>query len=246
MNETVRAEFRSPRLSLGMWLSLGSPVVAEMAAQSGFDWLLIDMEHGSASEAAVLPMLQAVGSHPVASVVRVPSHESSLIGRVLDWGADAIMAPHVSDAREAEALAQAMRHPPEGRRGYSRTVRATAYGLRRPSEIPPVLLAQIESVEGAQNAEDIASVSGVDALFVGPADLQLSLATTPSAPNFEEALTRVTDAARTAGIPAGILVRDMQDIGKFLQRGFTKIAASSDMSLLREGFLRAAAGRPTA
>lgn len=241
MNPNVIAKMRSNEPCFGTWLSLGSPMVAELAAQCGFDWLLVDMEHGGFSEASVLPILQAIGPRSTAAVVRVPSHDAALIGRVLDWGADAIMAPHVSTAQQAAEIVRAMRYPPHGTRGYSRTVRAYDYGLHAPgSQGTPLLFAQIESIEGIENVEAIAAVDGVDVLFIGPADLKVSLDTNPNAPTFEDALERVVAAANQRGIHAGLLIRDSSQTEALLHQGFSKVAVNSDLSMLRAGFLLAA------
>ena len=227
--------------SFGAWLSSGSPTVAELAAQCGFGWLLLDMEHGCLPEAELLANLRAAGGRDVAVVVRVPTHEAGLIGRALDWGADAIMVPHVETVEEAAALVRAMKYPPLGIRGYSRSVRAYGYGLRVPEEAnEPRLFAQIESVEGIRNVEGIGSVAGVHVLFVGPADLKLSLSTTPAAPNYDDALNCVLKAAKTNRIEAGILIRDRADTALLLKLGFTQVALDSDLAILRAGFLAAA------
>ena len=229
---------RSAEPCFGTWLSLGSPIVAEMAAQCGFDWLLMDLEHGAMTEADLLPMLQATAAWPVAVIVRVPSHEPTRIARALDWGAAGIMAPHVSSAEEARALVRALRYPPVGIRGYSRTVRVHGFGLRPPDDTPPLLFAQIECVEGLENSDAIAAVEGVDVLFVGPADLQLSLATTPGQPwSYEDALDRVAEAARRHNRSSGLLIRNSDETPGLLEKGFTKVALGSDMSLLRAAFL---------
>ena len=241
MNSNTLQKIRSDQPCFGTWLSLGSPVVAELAAQCGFDWLLVDMEHGCLSEAMVLPILQAIGSAPVAVVVRVPSHDAGLIARVLDWGADGIMAPHVRSAAEAAALVRALRYPPGGTRGYSRTVRTHQYGLNAPETNEKLLLfAQIEDVKGIENVNEIASVEGVDVLFVGPADLKLSISSESTAPGFDEALESVVTAARSRNIHAGILVREPNETATLLNHGFSKVAINSDLSMLRTGFLLAA------
>lgn len=245
MNPKTVQKIRSPQPCFGTWLSLGSPVVGELAAECGFDWLLVDMEHGCLSESTVLPMLQAIGPRRVAVVVRVPSHDAGVISRVLDWGADGVMVPHVGTAEEAAVLVRAMRYPPGGTRGYSRTVRAYNYGLSAPeANGSPLLFAQIESTEGIENVEEIAGVEGVDVLFVGPADLKLSLSTESTAPGFEEALERVVVAARAYGIHAGILIRDQKETAALLGQGFSKVAINSDLSMLRTGFLLALQGQP--
>jgi len=226
---------------LGIWLSSGSPVVTELAAQCGFGWLLLDMEHGALTEADLLGNLRAIGGHKPSVVVRVPTHEAGLIGRVLDWGADGIMVPHVETEEQARALVRAMAYPPRGIRGYSRSVRAYGYGLSAPeSAAAPRLFAQIESAEGIENVEAIAGVDGVHVLFVGPADLKLSLSTQAGAPDYEDALDRVLVAAGHHSIEAGILIRDRMAAAPLLERGFTQMAVDSDLAILRAGFLSAA------
>lgn len=226
---------------LGAWLSSGSPVVTELAAQCGFGWLLLDMEHGALTEADLLANLRAVGEGRTKVVVRVPTHEAGLIGRALDWGADGIMVPHVDTAEQAGILVRAMTYPPKGFRGYSRSVRAYGYGLRTPESVPaPRLFAQIESTDGIENVEAIAGVDGVQVLFVGPADLKLSLSTQARAPEYEDALDRVLAAARHHSIEAGILIRDRMAAAPLLGRGFTQMAMDSDLAILRAGFISAA------
>ncbi len=221
---------------LGTWLSIGSPVIAELAGECGLDWVLIDLEHGSASEAAVPDQLRALRGTKTQGIVRVGALDPALIGRVLDWGADGIMLPHVRSAEEAAACVAAMRYPPAGTRGVSRTVRAFRYGLEEfPGTKEPVLLAQIEDPPGVENAEAIAQVDGVSALFVGPADLRFALAqrSEQDGPSYSKSLAQVIAAARCAGKTAGILVRDLDSIPEHLELGFTVLAAQSDLGILR-------------
>jgi 2-dehydro-3-deoxyglucarate aldolase/4-hydroxy-2-oxoheptanedioate aldolase len=226
-------------LRLGTWLSLGSPVIAELAALCGFDWVLLDLEHGSAAEAAVPDQLRALRGSGTRGIVRVGAPHPDLIARVLDWGAHGIMVPHVSSAAEAEALVQAAHYPPRGRRGFSRTVRAHDYGLRVPESTPaPLVMAQIETHDAVNESPGIACVEGIDVLFVGPADLQHDLQHRhPSAAEeFEACLNRVVTAARAAGKAAGILVRAPSELPQRLRQGFTHIAVQSDLALLRDAF----------
>lgn len=234
---TTSQKLRSPAVSLGTFISSGSATVVELASLCGLDWLMLDMEHGALTEAGLLDCLRAAAGRDVFSVVRVPTHEAGLIGRVLDRGAHAIMAPHVENADEATALVRAMRYAPDGDRGYSRTVRAYGYSLVAPESVErPLLFAQIESLAGVENVDAIAKVPGVDVLFVGPADLKLSLAAHQSAIAYEDALARVLTAAKSAGVHTGILARDRADVPKLLTKGFTKVAVDSDLALLRAGF----------
>ena len=223
MNTT---RLRERQLQIGTWLSLGSPVVAELAADSGFDWLLIDLEHGCGSEAAVLPQLQAIRGSKTAAIVRVGAPHPDLIARVLDWGADGIMVPHVSTVAEAEACVRAAHYPPRGRRGMARTVRATGYGLRSPDTTQlPLLIAQIETIEAVENARAIASVDGVDVLFVGPADLQFDLKVRPEVAvrDYASCLREVATAAGAAGKLCGLLIRDAAEVGALRELGFTHL-----------------------
>lgn len=235
---TTAQKLRSPAVCLGTFISSGSSTVVELAAMCGLDWLLLDMEHGALTEAGLLDCLRVVSSRDVAAVVRVPTHEAGLIGRALDRGAHALMAPHVESAAQAEALVRAMNYAPTGDRGYSRTVRAYDYGLVAPESVErPLLFAQIETLAGVEQVEAIAKVPGVDVLFVGPADLKLSLAAHQSNITYEDALVRVITAANAAGIHTGILARERNDVPKLLAMGFTKVAVDSDLALLRAGFL---------
>lgn len=225
--------------SLGTWLSVGSPVIAELAALSGFDWVLLDLEHGSAAEAALPEQLRALRGTRTKGVVRVGAPHPDLIARVLDWGADGIMVPHVNTVAEAEALVRAAHYPPRGKRGVSRTVRAHDYGLRSPEEAPaPQLIAQIETLAAVHESSEIAQVEGIDVLFVGPADLQHDLRHHPSTPplTFEECLERVVTAAAAAGKQAGLLLRDASELPRRIGQGFTHVAVQSDLALLRDAF----------
>lgn len=224
---------------LGTWLSIGSPVVAELAALSGFDWVLVDLEHGSGSESSVLEQLLALRGSNTRGIVRVGAPQPELISKMLDLGAAGIMVPHVQTAGQARALVRAARYAPLGARGFSRTVRTHAYGLRAPEETPaPVLLAQIETLAAVRESDAIAAVVGIDVLFVGPADLQHDLQHGSEAdpPDYEECLARVVEAARGAGKSAGVLLRTPAELGRRIAQGFTHVAVQSDLSLLREAF----------
>lgn len=224
---------------IGTWLSIGSPVIAELAALSGFAWVLIDLEHGCASESCVQDQLRALRGSPTKGVVRVGAPHADLIARTLDWGASGIMVPHVNTVAEAEAIVQAASYPPRGKRGFSRTVRAHDYGLRTPESSPsPLIFAQIETLDAVHQAPAIAAVEGIDVLFVGPADLQHDLChrSIPGSIGFEDCLKRVEEAARRAGKHAGTLVREESEIQPRLEQGFNYLAVQSDLSLLRESF----------
>jgi 2-keto-3-deoxy-L-rhamnonate aldolase RhmA len=244
------ARLREGRLFAGTWLSLGSPVVAEVCAHYGFDWMLLDLEHGCGSEAGVLAVLQATSGRRGAVIVRVPGLDAPLIGRVLDWGAAGVMVPHVRTAGEAAACVAAMRFAPRGKRGYSSSSRVFHYGIKTgqsPDPVPPpALLTQIECAEGVRNARAIAAIDGVDCLFIGPTDLRQDLESRPgfSEDVFQQAIESVTAAARESGIAAGILLSDPGQLDETRERGITCVAVSSDLKILRGGYERLRAAIP--
>jgi 2-keto-3-deoxy-L-rhamnonate aldolase RhmA len=216
-------------LSLGTWLSIGSPVIAELAALSGFDWVLFDLEHGCVSESSLCDQLRALRGTPAKGIVRVAAPAPDQIARVLDWGADGIMVPRVESAAEAASVVRFACHTPLGQRGFSRTVRATDYGLKNHPD-KPVIMVQIESRAGVSEAANIAAVEGVDVLFVGPADL--------------DCLDQVLAAARSSAKAAGILVRDAAELAALSARGFTRIAVDSDLSILRKAYQHSVSSKP--
>jgi len=232
---------------LGSWLSLGSPVVAEVAAESGFDWLLFDLEHGCATDAALPDQLRSVKGTKARPIVRVGAPHVDLIGRVLDWGAHGIMVPRVCTAADAERVVQAAHYAPRGRRGVARTVRAVGYGRRLPDpqQMPrPLILAQIETVEAVENAPAIAAVDGIDVLFIGPADLGYDLLAQKAACTYTDCVQRVAKAALAAGRQCGILLRRAEDIASMRELGMTWVALDSDIGILRETYTRIIASVP--
>jgi len=236
----------SSSLKLGAWLAIGSPVIAELVGGCGFDWMLFDLEHGFESEAALPSQLRATVASQAKTVVRVGAPHPDQIARTLDWGAHGIMVPHVNSAAEAQACVEAMRYSPHGKRGFSRSARAYDYGLKpapSPDAMPPPLfMAQIETIAGVTNIDEIAEVDGVDVLFVGPADLQFDLQARGNSPwDFETCLDRVALAAARAGKASGILVRNPADLPALIKRGYTYLGLDSDLAILRQGFQKSLA-----
>ena len=228
------------KTKVGTFLSLGSPALAELAAECGFDWVLLDLEHGCEGEWALPNQLRALRGSGTLGIVRVGAAGADLISRVLDWGADGIMVPHVNSVNEARQVVENLRYPPRGRRGVSRTVRAMGYGLRPMVEgaKEPVFLAQIETLEAVENAEAIAAVDGVSALFVGPADLTHDLRSRGMEDRFDQALDQVVLAAQAQGKGCGILARHLDDLDRLRDLNLEWLAMDSDLSLVREGFRR--------
>jgi 2-dehydro-3-deoxyglucarate aldolase/4-hydroxy-2-oxoheptanedioate aldolase len=229
-------------VSLGTWISTGSALITELAAEIGFDWVLLDLEHGATTQSDVLSQLQSLARSRTQGIVRVGNLHPEQIGQLLDWGAHGIMLPHVASAEKAEDLVRAAYHPPKGNRGLAKTVRATRFGIGSHTDNPPPLLvAQIESAEAVENAESIAAVPGIDVLFVGPADLQHHLqnrekSATAKSESYADCLKTVCAASAAHGKAAGILLKDHIEISRYRALGFTFIAVESDFGILRSAY----------
>lgn len=226
----------------GAWLNLGSPVTAEIAGLLGFDWVLLDHEHGPGGEDTMLAQLQAVAGTPAAPIVRVAANEMPRFKRALDMGAHGVMAPYVSTAAEARAAVTSLRYPPHGSRGVAKFHRAVAFGadfeeyyLHAHEWLLTVV--QLETPEAIANADAIAAVDGADVLFVGPTDLSYNMGIRDQLdhPQFIEALERVVAAAKNHGKAAGILVHNNALVPKVRELGFTFVSLSSDGGAVRAG-----------
>jgi 4-hydroxy-2-oxoheptanedioate aldolase len=226
------------RHQLGLWCSLPGAYAAEAVAGSGFDWLLFDTEHSPGDPLTVLAQLQAVAPYPVSAVVRPASNDAVLIKRLLDFGAQTLLIPYVQNAEEAKAAVSAMRYPPAGIRGVSGVTRATRfgrvpnYGIRAEEEL--CLLVQIETQEALDNLESIASVEGVDGVFIGPADLAASLGHVgdPGHPKVKALIEEAIGRIGACGKPAGILTPDNAFAARCIEFGTLFTAVGVDAAML--------------
>lgn len=233
---------RDGRRQIGLWCSLPGGIPAEIAAGAGFDWLLFDTEHSPIDPLTVLPQLQAAAGHPgVSAVVRPASNDPVLIKRLLDVGAQSLLVPCVQDADEARAAVAATRYPPTGIRGVAGTTRASGYGriagyaTKAQEEICVVV--QVETGDALERIESIATVEGVDGIFVGPADLAASLGH-PGEPGHPAVKERVEDALvriGKTGRPAGILTLDPGFASRCIELGVVFPAVGLDAAVLARG-----------
>jgi len=229
----------SDRALIGMWACSGSPIVTEIAAGSGLDWLLIDMEHSSNSLESVLVQLQVSAAYPITPVVRVPSNDAVTIKQVLDLGAQNLIVPMVSSAEEARAAVAATRYPPEGVRGVGSALARSARwnrvdGYLRDSVSLTSLTVQIETAAGVEAASEIAAVEGVDAVFVGPSDLSASMGLLgqQTHPRVVAAVESVFAAARAIGRPIGVNAFDPPTADAYIAVGADFVAVGADVALL--------------
>ncbi len=247
--KNLKKRLRAGETVHGCWLNLGSPLTAEIVGQAGFDWVLIDLEHGGGGETDVVSQLQALQHTPAAPIVRVESAASQRIHRVLDMGAEGIMCPRIHHAAEAKQAVSGMHYPPHGTRGVAKMVRATAFG-RDFSEYyqnarDNILgVVQIETLSVLDHLDEIAALDGVDVLFIGPADLSMELGIFGQFdhPKFKDALKATVAAARNAGKATGILFFNPDDYRMYHEMGIRMIACGADATFVADG-ARNLAGR---
>jgi 2-keto-3-deoxy-L-rhamnonate aldolase RhmA len=235
---TLRARVRDRIPLVGTFLNLGSPLAAEACAIAGFDWLLVDLEHGGSGEDGMLGQLHAAAAHDVPVVVRVETASRIRSGRVLDAGAAGVMFPHLESVEDVAAAIGHLHYPPDGDRGVATYNRSCGFGLF-PEMLETagdfvVAVVQIESLAAVEAVEEIARVPGVDVLFVGPRDLTHALGVPGRLdhPTFRDALARVAGAAQSAGIGAGILAGTAEAAIRYADEGFTFVAIGSDSTSL--------------
>jgi 2-keto-3-deoxy-L-rhamnonate aldolase RhmA len=203
-----RRRLRAGELTLGALVAIPDPAVASILGRSGYDFVVLDAEHGPFTLDSLRRCVEALDATAAAAIVRVAANDPTLIKQALDLGIDAVQVPTVSSGAEAEALVRASRYPPEGRRGMG-FGRASGYGVDlarsvQEANAATAVIAMIEDVEGVEEAAAIAA-SGVDAIVVGPFDLSGSLGVPGEAahPSVAAATARVVAAARAAGIAVG-------------------------------------------
>ena len=233
--EYIRERALKGEFLAGAWLNLASPLTSEMAGMAGYDWLLVDQEHGPGDNWTLLHQLQAAARYPVAPIVRVPWVDRILFKKVLDLGAAGIMTPYVQTPEEAREVVKFAKYMPMGERGIAASPRCADYSANFADYFATanknlILVAQIETGLALDNAEAIAAVDGIDVLFVGPLDLSIStnLRGMFEDPKYVENLKRVSAAAKKHGKACGILLPNPKWIPLLKEIGFTFIACGSD------------------
>jgi 4-hydroxy-2-oxoheptanedioate aldolase len=225
----------------GTFLNLGSATVVEIAAGAGFDWVLIDLEHGSGTMSDLRSQLLATRGSSAVPIVRIPSIDADLVKFVMDSGAAGVMFPYVPNSAEAARAVSIMKYPPAGVRGVAQIIRATNYGRNWKNYLSEanersLAVIQIETPEAAVQAEEMAAVPGVDVLFVGPMDLSVNLGHPGdfSPPGFIQHLKTVISACEKHGKTAGILSRP-ELVEQHRSLGFRFIALGSDAGAVVQG-----------
>lgn len=237
---SLKQALLSGRVQHGIWLTSGSAVVAELAGNAGFDWCLIDGEHGPNTVADMLAQLQALAIGRTPAVMRIASAEVWMVKQVLDLGCQTVLVPMVDDAEKAAEMAKAMRYPPDGIRGMGAVLaRASGFGAiadyAQRANDQMCLMVQAESAKAVENIDAIAAVDGVDSVFVGPADLSADMGYPgqPDHPEVEKAIDHMIARIVASGKSAGIITFDENRFGEYAQKGVTFLGVGGDLAILR-------------
>lgn len=232
----------SARPQIGMWVSSGSPLVAEICAGAGLDWLLIDGEHSPIGLETISALLQAVAPYPVTPVVRAPSGDAVVLKQLLDLGAQNVLVPMVDTAEQAHDVVRAVRYPPRGIRGVGSALSRGARwnrveGYMADADRHVSLFVQVESATGVENAGAIAAVDGVDGVFVGPSDLAASMGVLgqQTHPDVVAAVHTAFKSVRAAGKPVGVNAFDPAAAQAYLDAGASFVLVGADVAMLARG-----------
>ena len=243
----LKAALAAGERQMGLWIAMTHPTSAEIAAGAGFDWCLIDGEHAANDVPLILEQLRAMAGGRATAVVRLPFGDPVMVKRVLDLGVQSLVIPMIDTAEEARAMVRATRYPPDGVRGVGAAMaRAANFGditdIVTTANAQICLFVQAESRRAIENLDEIASVDGVDGVFIGPADLSADMGF-PGQPGAPEVVAVIEDAIRRiegAGKAAGIIDFSNEKAAHWVKTGARFVAVGGDVSILARG-IRAAA-----
>jgi 4-hydroxy-2-oxoheptanedioate aldolase len=243
----VKQRLQAGELVLGFVCRTLSPTVVELVGLSGFDFVWLDMEHTSANFETIENLCRAADATGIESLVRVPDKSPSSISRALETGVSILNVPHVEDRRQAEAIVEVAKYAPVGQRGYCATTRGTRYGFDgnardtfSAANERTMIMVQIESARGVENASEICAVAGVDAVFVGLADLSQSLGVTGQLdhPDVLASARTVLAIATGAGKIAAMLVDTPEEAARWVAEGARMLPCGVDVPTIGKTFVR--------
>ena len=235
---TVLEAWRAGRQTVGAWLTVESSFNAEAMAHVGFDWLCIDMQHGVIDYAGSVTMMQAISTTATVPFVRVPWNDAATIMRALDGGASGVVVPLVNNGEEAARAVAACRYPPNGIRSSgparARLVNGDDYVDAANPEVACIVM--IETAEAIEKLDEILATPGVDAAYIGPADLAFALGLPGHGdnphPRHLETVTRIIEACKRHGVVAGIHTGSVAYTQKYLDMGFQMVTLGMDMNFM--------------
>lgn len=236
----LKKKLQARQLTVGSWITLGHPAIAEIFAKAGFDWLVVDLEHSTISMEQAGDLIRVIDLAGSAPLVRLTSNDAEQIKRVMDAGAHGIVVPMVNSREEAEQAVAATRYAPDGVRGVG-LARAQGYGVSFKEYLAwqksdPVVIVQIEHEKALGNLEEILSVPGVDGFIIGPYDLSCSMGMPGEfeRPEFAEAMEFIRSVGQKMESPGGlhIVEPDLQRLQQTIEEGYRFIAYSVDIRML--------------
>jgi 4-hydroxy-2-oxoheptanedioate aldolase len=230
--------WKQDRPAFGLWGSIPSPLTAELAAASGYDYVCVDLQHGGADEERMVAMFTAIEARGAVPLARVLYNEPWQINRVLDLGAAGVIVPLVGSAADAKRAVSGCRYPPRGVRSYGPLRATLTIGSADPERLAAGALCfvMVETRQGLENVEEIAATRGLDGIYIGPSDLSLGLGREPGHGGdvLEQAITRVREACAEAGIIAGMHCNGGGEEARTrAAAGFRLVTVGVDASLFR-------------
>ncbi|WP_236796498.1 HpcH/HpaI aldolase/citrate lyase family protein [Amycolatopsis sp. GM8] len=227
--------FDNAEVPVGTWLKIAGPEPVEIMAYAGFDFVIVDLEHAPLTLETAYRLINSAAALGMTPLVRVPDHSPSTIQKILDAGARGVLVPHVDTVEQARAVGRATRFPPEGDRGAGGTSRAGRWGLRPNAEYVGehvLCIPQLESEKAIAAAPEILALPTVDAVFVGAADLSMSMGTTPADPAVREMIAQTLRHASAAGKPCGLAFAAAAPAVEAIGQGCGFAVVSNDASML--------------
>jgi 2-keto-3-deoxy-L-rhamnonate aldolase RhmA len=241
LRNRVKEMLKAGQVTIGAWINFGTPDSAEILSHMGLDWLVFDTEHGPWSIETAQQLIQAMSGTDVVPIVRVAWNDPVMIKRALDIGAYGVIVPWVNTKEQAIQAVRSAKYPPKGIRGCGPR-RVAMYGLNTKEYLQvaddlTMVIAQIETQEAIDNLEEILSVEGIDAIFVGPADLSMSLGFhgEQTHPKNLEAIWKILEVAKKAKTPVGIYSLGPDWNKTVIEKGFQFVVLGADMSFMIHG-----------
>lgn len=240
----MKQAWASGNPAFGLWAAMPDPFATELVAGLDLDYVCVDAQHGVVDYASMVSMVRTIQSAGAAPVVRVPQNEPWMIMRALDAGALGVIVPLVNDAAGAARAVAACRFPPHGARSYGPIRASGVVGSKAPADLGEevVCVVQIETREGLENAEEIAATPGLDGVYIGPADLALSLGLPLDGgdkdPGHVEAVGRIREACRRSGIPVGVHGTSGRSAREYAEQGYSMVNVGVDYQLLTDAVRR--------
>jgi 2-keto-3-deoxy-L-rhamnonate aldolase RhmA len=236
----VKRKLQSGQKTAGAWLGLASPITAEILSLAGFDWLVLDMEHGAGDYMTMLGQFQAMNGSGVVPLVRVAGNDPLIIKRTLDAGALGVVVPEIQNREEAEAAYRAVKYHPLGTRGISGNTRAGSYGIKNSNQLMEtandrtMLIVQIESPQAVENLDEILKVDDIDVFFIGPRDLGTSMGYFNNAahPEVKKVIATIEEKVFGAGKVLGTVTGSWEQAQEKYAKGYQFLSLMSEATAL--------------